>query len=618
MTSYTYVYFLSPEGKIVLNGQKVDLGDCKTGVCSVTELKEESCSKNEVCFKGSCQQRSICTFTGPSVIDVYSQTNTIKDRCIYLLFSSSTLSSFSVRGEYMDRRRKDTSFLRSVFIVLDDKTYELEQGGRFKNKGTEESLTGTPKDIDGLKVSKTERGLLVSYTEKGLTVDIFFDGYTAQIMITGQPTTSFRIGGMCGKATATPINTKNSLSSPSCGIKYKEDADKSIDCTKVTESCGVLKKDPFTACFAAVRPDPYVKVCKDTLCAYPSVDNLLCQFLETYARACEVMTTKKVDGWRSNSKCPATPKALCQGTSCSSNEFCGQKEYTGSWTCLCRPLAVQTYRAEKTLGGPTKCDQNKASVSLVNCLLREKGIDYTKLHLNDPSCKGVLNKTSGMVTFGFDSTKKCGTIVTNGDTEVVYQNSIKSEDYTGEVIRYDIVKVDFSCKQVQPEVSIVLITVTAGSMAATITSGSWSYKLTMQTFLDPALSKPATSMQINQQVWVGLKTTGLDPKLVVIVIDSCWVTKTKDPEKAPKYFLISGSCRNPKDNTVKMEGNGKGTSGSFCFNTFLFPDGKSDMFLHCKVKLCDLKAGKTCVPTCGKSGSSAALPASWIKIQPQL
>ncbi|CAG5986523.1 unnamed protein product [Menidia menidia] len=52
-------------------------------------------------------------------------------------------------------------------------------------------------------------------------------------------------------------------------------------------------------------------------------------------------------------------------------------------------------------------------------------------------------------------------------------------------------------------------------------------------------------------------------------------------------FLTPSSCPNPADRTVSMEGNGRGSSHFFSFNTFQFSGGNSgSVFLHCKVKLC--------------------------------
>lgn len=65
-------------------------------------------------------------------------------------------------------------------------------------------------------------------------------------------------------------------------------------------------------------------------------------------------------------------------------------------------------------GEPTVCEQKSALVTLANCLLEDQGIDYSVLHLNDQACKGEMDNMTHMVTFSFDSSDTCGTVVMVG------------------------------------------------------------------------------------------------------------------------------------------------------------------------------------------------------------
>ena len=61
---------------------------------------------------------------------------------------------------------------------------------------------------------------------------------------------------------------------------------------------------------------------------------------------------------------------------------------------------------------PVICNGTSRSVSLVGCLLEDRGISYSDLHLYDKTCKGELDPVTHMVTLGFDSkTKPCGTVI---------------------------------------------------------------------------------------------------------------------------------------------------------------------------------------------------------------
>ena len=60
------------------------------------------------------------------------------------------------------------------------------------------------------------------------------------------------------------------------------------------------------------------------------------------------------------------------------------------------------------------CEEDSASVILANCLLKDKGISFSLLHLNDKTCKGEMDDVTHMVTFTFNSKHTCGTLVKVG------------------------------------------------------------------------------------------------------------------------------------------------------------------------------------------------------------
>lgn len=65
-------------------------------------------------------------------------------------------------------------------------------------------------------------------------------------------------------------------------------------------------------------------------------------------------------------------------------------------------------------GDTPVCSQDSASVRLANCLLEDKGVDYSMLHLKEQSCRGQMDQRTNMVTFSFNGSS-CGTEVTVGD-----------------------------------------------------------------------------------------------------------------------------------------------------------------------------------------------------------
>lgn len=68
----------------------------------------------------------------------------------------------------------------------------------------------------------------------------------------------------------------------------------------------MLKKLPFSNCNDYIDPEPYITACTQTLCNYPPVDRLSCQFLEAYARACSLHTDVDIEPWRDIMSCCKT------------------------------------------------------------------------------------------------------------------------------------------------------------------------------------------------------------------------------------------------------------------------------------------------------------------------
>ncbi|XP_029301703.1 uromodulin-like [Cottoperca gobio] len=245
---------------------------------------------------------------------------------------------------------------------------------------------------------------------------------------------------------------------------------------------------------------------------------------------------------------------------------------------------------------------NSASLTLAGCLLEDQHIDYSILHLKDPSCKGHMDNQNHMVTFSFDSSNTCGSEVTMNNSQVIYKNSIvtMNSSLSGIITRHDQVQIDFSCHYTEPDTKSVSFRITDSSVVQEIVSGLWNYTLMMNAYIDAGLLQkvsPSTEIQLNQKIWLQLKTQGLDANMLAIVTDSCWATNQPSPDASLRYDFVIKGCPNPADNTVKVEGNGEGTSNALSFSMFEFSAKNNEIYLHCKVELC-VKSGNSCVPNC--------------------
>ncbi|XP_041840344.1 uromodulin-like [Melanotaenia boesemani] len=570
----------------------------------------------------SCLMNQTCTVTGPAVIDIHKGVASAEGRCSYTLVLDSWDFPYQFLANFRERRRKDVSFVDSVTLQLGGSDIVLGQGGRVLMGNSPLTLNSSVQEVHGVKLSKDQTGVHAQVSTWGRSASLFFDGNTAQIHI--EVPVGSSLNGLCGSSNSFSSSKSSEYSSSSCDTVYSEAADSTIDCNVMTERCNILKEAPFSSCNTEVDPAPYITACNETLCKYPAVDGLRCQFLWAYARACS-LSNVTLEGWWSEAEC-SSPEVFCPDKICSDHEFCGMKS-SGDKVCLCRAVFASSYKDLNSLGDPTVCTQNSASVSLVGCLLEEKNIDYSLLHLNDESCKGEMDQQSHMVTFSFNNSNTCGAVIKANDSQITYKNTIVDQNTTSAIItRHDQFYIDFFCIHIQPEIKTMSLTIKDSSVVQHITSGGWNYTVTMKAYTNGDRTQALDSnsdVVLNQKIWVELDTTGLNAGLIAVVTDSCWATGQESSSSTPKHDLIKNSCANAVDQTVVVERNGDGTSSFFSFNMFKFTGSSTDVYLHCKLKLC-VREGNSCIPDCSggakrrrrsvryERGASAFVSMAWI------
>ncbi|XP_032438748.1 uncharacterized protein LOC116732578 [Xiphophorus hellerii] len=540
---------------------------CRTLTCSQSAVLQntsygptERCQGNGVCSSAS-SLGSVCTVTGPAVVDFQGQQNSVKDRCWYSLLRIPSGPDFQVLAHFQERRRKDVSFLDGVTLRLNGFTsavdIQLKQGGRVLLNGSPLTLSGSVQTGHGVKLSKDQTGVTVQASLSNFSASVFFDGSTAQIHLKGS--NGLPLQGLCGNASRSLSEERLSEDgSTSCEAQYTDATDTTTSCTKMAERCSLLKEAPFSSC--GVDPEPYMAACTDTLCRYPDLDGLSCRFLEAYARACSLQSSAAPEDWRSKAQC-SPPGAVCQDRTCSDHEFCGEKTAGGETRCFCRAIFASKYRQTISLGDPPVCRQSSTSLSLVGCLLEDKGIDYSVLQLNDPTCRGQMDQQTHMVTFSFNSTDLCGTEVTTNNSQTIYKNTIMTQNLSsGGITRQDQVYIGFSCVETQPDIQTVAFRIKDSSVVQFISSGPWNYSLTMNAYTDAHRTQAVasnTEVRLNQKIWVELDADGLDESLVAVVMDSCWATDQESASASRKHYLIENGCPNPDDQTVSVEANGR-------------------------------------------------------------
>uniref|UniRef100_A0A8C2XTA5 ZP domain-containing protein n=1 Tax=Cyclopterus lumpus TaxID=8103 RepID=A0A8C2XTA5_CYCLU len=580
-----------------------DSNICSTVTCDVSGVATavSDCGPMERCQgNGSCVLNAMCSVTGSTVIDFVGRVQSVPDRCGYTLMGSLLFPGLQLLGVFQERRRKDVSFLDRVILQLEGAGVQIsmEQGGRVQLDDKVLTLNARAQLVHGIELSRDQTGVTAKISVSNYTASILFDGYTTLIHVTGTQTYKPKDFDKI----VVPIISLSSFSyflcyllSHSCEMQYDDTADSTINCDTTTEWCNLLKQAPFTACNKHINPEPFITACTNTLCKYPAVDGLKCQNLEAYARACSHHSNVTMESWRKKTSCR---EAFCKDRFCSAHEFCGERD-VGEPSCLCRAIFASKYRST---GEPTVCQQSSTSIIMANCLLEDKSIDYSGLHLNDQACKAEMDNLTHMVMFKFNSNNTCGTVIMANNSQIIYKNTIMTQNVStyGLINCHSPVHIDLSCCYTQPDVKTVAIEVKHSSVIQEITSGEWNYNLTMKAYTDPDRMnaiQTSNDIEMNQKIWVELKTDGLDERMVHVVTDSCWATDQPSPSGSLRYDLIIKGCPSPTDQTVKVEGNGLGTSNYFSFNTFQFSAKTGAVYLHCRLELC-VKQNNACASLC--------------------
>ncbi|KAI4794401.1 hypothetical protein KUCAC02_032091 [Chaenocephalus aceratus] len=314
-------------GAVMPGSEMPNAEPCSVEVCSLyAVLSNVTCGPEEFCqADNTCAILPVvCTVTGSTVIGFHGAVHSVQDRCAYSLMQPEGSASFNLTAAFRERRRTDVPLLDHLILSLPGVTMYLERGGRVRELlcgGVSQTLSQL---MHGVELSKDHTGVTAKLPSSSMT--LFFDGNSAHVA--GLPEA---VEGLCGRPsssswTTTPTAEKSSFSLPGCEIQSQDSVDSTINCTRSTDHCNLMRQPPFSACLNHTDPEPYISACTHTLCSYPSVDGVDCHFLEAYAKACSLKINQP----------------------CSDHEFCGEE--FGSTRCFCRALFASKYNATKSLG----------------------------------------------------------------------------------------------------------------------------------------------------------------------------------------------------------------------------------------------------------------------------
>ncbi|XP_033975485.1 alpha-tectorin-like isoform X15 [Trematomus bernacchii] len=521
-------------------------------------------------------------------------------------------TGFQVVATNNHRGNNRVSFVSEVDIYLTNQPESVNitigPSKRVKINGIEVTLPSTAGTLAHIQ----RQGHFIEVNAMDLAVQ--FDGRSTLLVRVNNNHES-RVTGMCGNLNSdssddkvlpngTPAQNDNQFgqswkspkSQPGCGSTDRGTGggDGLNDCTfrgEYSELCSVITNTsgPFSACHLHSDPQPFYTSCVYDLCLYTPANGMLCSAIAAYERTCSVLELN-IPEWRSALHCAESDP--CEHLDCAEHEWCGEKD--GVYGCFCDE---HHHRANnESYDSSIICESSSGTMSVSRCQLFEAGFHSGALHLRDHSCTGTLD--DGRLVFNFNNNNHlCGTALKSNGTHFTYENTIQGDvdPHQGLISRQRNIHLLFCC--VYPLNQALSMDVGINPVESIVSkklpAGHGQYHMRMIPYQDPAFHFPLTSsrnieMEIDQIMYVEVRTEGVDGSQISTVVDSCWATPVNLATYPTRWDLLSAECPNPADGTVELIQNGLSTVSRFSFRMFTFTNFSS-IYLHCQVHLCLLR-----------------------------
>ncbi|XP_063799566.1 alpha-tectorin [Pseudophryne corroboree] len=374
-------------------------------------------------------------------------------------------------------------------------------------------------------------------------------------------------------------------------------------CLKLTDMKGF-----FQPCYGLLDPVPFYESCFLDGC-YNNKKIQLCGSLAAYGEACRSFGILSTE-WIEKENCSGVIEDPCVGADCP-NRSC--EVDNGGELCGCMDPPVYGNDTHDIIDAEVTCKAAQMEVSISKCKLFQLGFEREGVRINDRHCPGIEGED--FISFQINNTKgNCGNIVQSNGTHIMYKNTvwIESANNTGNIITRDrTINVEFSCAY-ELDIKISLDSVIRPMLSVinlTVPTQEGSFTTKMALYKNASYKHPYRQGEVvlttRDVLFVGVFVVGADSTHLILTLNKCYATPSRDSNDKLRYFIIEGGCPNIKDNTIGIEENGISLTCRFHVTVFKFIGDYDEVHLHCAVSLCD--AEKTsCKINCPQNSRSAA------------
>ncbi|XP_043532334.1 alpha-tectorin [Chiloscyllium plagiosum] len=364
-------------------------------------------------------------------------------------------------------------------------------------------------------------------------------------------------------------------------------------CLKLTEMKGF-----FQPCFGFINPMPFYSSCGLDTC-YWDERSQICSSLAAYGEACRSRGILSTD-WIRRENCSELIEDPCAGGICTNYSLCRQGNGD-----LCGCPEKPSLDGDDIVQADVVCKYSQMQVYVSKCRLYQLGFEREDVRINDIHCVG--SEGDDFIAFHINNTNhNCGNIVKTNETHIMYINTvwIESLNNTGNVITRDrVINVEFSCAY-ELDLKVSLETVVRPMLSVvnlTLPTKEGSFITKMALYKNSSYKFPyregEVTLTTRDVLYIGVFVEGADSTHLILIINQCWATPSRNPKDRLRYMIIEQGCPNSKDSTIEMEENGVSLTCRFHLVVFKFIGDYEEVHLHCDVTLCDSDTSN-CRVTC--------------------
>jgi len=250
-----------------------------------------------------------------------------------------------------------------------------------------------------------------------------------------------------------------------------------------------------------------------------------------------------------------------------------------------------------------KCGESTIEVTIDKRLVTDHGLDDSQQRVsfedyNDEACHAVSDGDNYKLTVKAPF-EGCGTKETRAtnDDDYTFQNKvIWRKMYPGQEGEADIerkmVLLEFKC-QYEDEYLLHLVPIKPVETTIDAESARGNFRIQMKLFKDRTFVEQSRYPEnpivaIDEEVCVQMAlVNSLGIEDLVLTVKDCWTGASKNSSE--KHMLIEEKCEAENEYSVDVIYNGISDKTQFCFHMFKWAEQMDQVYLECKVNVCDSK-----------------------------